>query len=230
MRRLSPTNTRWRDRYASLRVWGLIAAAGLHVGLLFFLPGGIADRLHEALIPSPSVLFRPGAPGQEMEVVETRLPPRESPPILPEPKEREEARTPVVEPETTAEITIAETELASAAIEEAPGSAEGVSEGEADAEPSGGGGGGRMSPPRPLHLVVPRIPGDIDKKRARGESVHLLVQVLADGSVGEVRIEKGSRFESLDEAALSAARRMRYTPARRGGVEVARWTRAEMRF
>jgi TonB family protein len=70
----------------------------------------------------------------------------------------------------------------------------------------------------------------VDKRRARGEAVHLLVEVLSDGTVGEVRIEKGSRIPALNTAALAAARQMRYQPASRDGFGVAQWTRAEMRF
>ena len=78
--------------------------------------------------------------------------------------------------------------------------------------------------------MVPRLPGSVDKRRARGESVFLLVEVLSDGTVGEVRIEKASRIPALNTAALAAARRMRYVPASRDGAEISQWTRAEMRF
>ncbi|HEX9708900.1 MAG TPA: energy transducer TonB, partial [Candidatus Thermoplasmatota archaeon] len=93
-----------------------------------------------------------------------------------------------------------------------------------------GGGSGGQSAVRPLHLVVPRIPRDIDQRRARGQSVHLLLEVLPDGSVGEVRVEKGSQVAALDSAAVTAARQLRYSPPEREGVATSLWTRAEMRF
>lgn len=220
--------TRWRDVYGRAWAFGLAAAVAFHVALFFLLPAGLTDRLHEALIPAPSVLFKAGGPGSEMEVVALRPPsPSEPVPVLPEPEAVEEVVEVVLEETAPVEETTAETREAPS---ESQGSDEGVPEGSGQGEPTGGGGGGGISPPRPLHLVVPRLPGSVDKRRARGEAVHLLVQVLPDGTVGEVRIEKGSRIPALNTAALSAARQMRYTPASQDGSEVAQWTRAEMRF
>jgi TonB family protein len=215
MRAMSAKTTRWRDVYGRAWAIGLAAAVGIHAAAFFLLPSAVTDRLHEALIPDPTVLFRMGGPG-EMEVVALRAPaPSEPAPLLPEPEKVEAVE----------EIVLEET----APAEESEGSDEGVPEGTGEGELAAG-GGGAVSPPRPLHLVVPRLPGSVDKRRARGEAVHLLVQVLADGTVGEVRIEKGSRIPALNTAALSAARQMRYTPASRDGIGVAQWTRAEMRF
>lgn len=221
-------NTRWRDVYGRAWALGLVGAVALHVAVFFFLPAGLADRLHEALIPSPTVLFKAGGPGSEMEVVAMRPPSASDPvPILPEPEEVEAVEDVVVEEAAPVEETTTEVQEVPS---ESEGSQDGVPEGSGEGEPTGGGGEGGISPPRPLHLVVPRLPGSVDKRRARGEAVHLLVQVLADGTVGEVRIEKGSRIPALNTAALSAARQMRYTPASRDGAGIAQWTRAEMRF
>lgn len=227
MRPTSPKNTLWRDLYGRAWRWGLGAAVVFHAVLFLFLPRQISDRLHEALIPSPTVFVRAGGPGTELEVVALRSPPpevpQETPPPPPEPVEEAVIPTPAEVPveETVAAVTEPTTET--------EGTSEDVagSEGEAGAPAAGG---GTVSPPRPLHLVVPRLPGGVDKRRARGQSVHLLVEVLPDGTVGEVRIEKGSRMPALDLAALDAARQMRYVPATRGGEGIAQWTRAEMRF
>lgn len=223
----SRLNTRWRDWYDRGWKWALGIAVAVHAFLFWFLPSQIADRLYEALIPSPTVFVSAGAPGSEMEVVAMREQsrrPLDVPP--PEPEEVEEVEEVVVE--ETAEPTETTT-VATEAPSESEGTAEGTPEGEGDVEPAGG-GGGVSSPPRPVHLVVPAIPRELNKRRARGESVHLLVEVLPDGSVGEVRVEKGSGYPALDEAALAAAQEMRYVPARRRGDAVAQWTRAEMRF
>jgi TonB family protein len=163
-----------------------------------------------------------------MEVVALRAPSASEPvPVLPEPEKVEEVEEVVVEETAAVEETTTD---ATDAPSESEGAAEGVPDGTATGEVAGGGGGGAISPPRPLHLVVPRLPGNIDKRRARGEAVHLLVEVLSDGTVGDVRIEKGSRIPALNTAALAAARQMRYMPASRDGAGVAQWTRAEMRF
>lgn len=228
MKWLTPTNTLWRDAYGRSWTIGLTLAVFAHVGLFFFLPRQLGDRLHEALIPAPSVFVSAGSEGVEMEVVSMRPPspeePQPTPPPEPEPEEEVEEVTP--SEDVSEEVTVAEvTEPAS----DTEGLEEGAPEGEGDEQPVGG-GGGFVSPPRPIHLVVPRLPRSIDKRKARGEAVFLLVQVLSDGTVGEVRVEKGSRIEALNVAALTAARQMRYIPASRGGIQVSQWTRAEMRF
>lgn len=224
---LTPTNTRWRDSYGRAWRWSLALAVALHAGLFLFLPRGIADRLHEALIPSPTVFFVAGGPGAELEVVRTRSPADEPAETEPEPAPEEEVAEIEEVEDVAEEITLAEV---AAAPSPTAGVAEGTPEGSGEAVPAPGGGGGMLSPPRPLHLVVPEIPSGLDKRRARGAAVHLLVEVLPDGSVGEVVIEKGSRFAALDTAAMTAARQMRYLPARRGDAGITQWTRAEMRF
>jgi TonB family protein len=219
--------TQWRDVYGRAWMVGLAVATFAHVALFFLMPSALTDRFHEAMIPSPTLMFRAGGPGSELEVVALRAPAASEPvPILPEPEEVEEVEEVVVA--ETAAVEATTTEVTDAASE-SEGSDEGVPEGTGEGEPAGGGGGG-VSPPRPLHLVVPRLPRNVDKRRARGEAVHLLVEVLSDGTVGEVRIEKGSRIPALNNAALAAARQMRYQPASRDGFGVAQWTRAEMRF
>ena len=222
--RLTATNTLWRDRYRRTWRWGLAAAVGFHL-LAFFLPRPIADRIHEALIPPPDVSVVAGPPGTDLELLALAapLPPAETPPPEPEPVEEVEVPVPAEAPE---QQTMAETVDAPA---DAEGSEEGVVEGTESGEPAGG-GGGAITAPRPIHLVVPRIPGGVDRRRAHGESVHLLVEVLADGRVGSVKIEKGSRLEPLNVAAVDAARRAVYQPATRDGIGIQAWTRAEMRF
>jgi len=226
MRILSNKNTVWRDSYDRIRRWSLLVAIGVHAFILLALPRVIADRIHEALIPSPYVFMIPGGPGSELEVVALQPPSEEVAETKPAPEPVEE----VVEIEI-AEAPIEETVLEpDASPSDGEGRDDGEPDGEGTTDPAAGRGGGVVSPPRPLHLVVPRIPDGLDKKRVRGASIHLLVEVLADGSVGEVRIEKGSRFAVLDTAALAAAKQMLYVPAQRGGSGVVQWTRAEMRF
>ena len=220
--------TQWRDVYGRAWMLGLAAAIAAHVALFYFLPSALSDRFYEAMIPSPTLLFRAGGPGSEIEVVALRAPAASEPvPVLPEPEKVEEVEELVVEETAAVEETVVE---ALDVPSESEGSDEGVPEGSGTGVPTGGGGGGAVSPPRPLHLVVPRLPGNVDKRHARGEAVHLLVEVLSDGSVGDVKIEKGSRIPALNNAALAAARQMRYLPASRDGAGVSQWTRAEMRF
>lgn len=227
MKTSTATNTRWRDSYG--RAWriSLAVAIALHAGLLLFMPRGLADRIHEALLPSPMLLFRPGGPGSEMEGVALRAPTAEEPvqETPPEPEQEEEV-VEVTPAEVAEDVTIAEVESSPSETE---GTAEGIPEG-SGASAAAAGGGGSISPPRPLHLVVPKVPESVDRKKARGQIVHLLVEVLPDGTVGEVRIEQGTRFAALDSVAARSAREMRYMPATRDGTGVTQWTRYDLVF
>jgi protein TonB len=229
MTRLTSTNTAWRDRYGQAWRWSLALTALLHLTLFFWLPGALVDRLHEALIPSPTVFVTAGSGGAEMEVVALGgAASLEAPVEEPAEEAVEEVETPVPVESAPEETTIAPTTEAPSAGEAADAGTGAAAEGEGPG--TGAGGSGGIASPRPLHLVVPRLPGGVDRRRAHGETVHLLVEVLPDGTVGEVRVEKGSRIAALDQAAMSAARQMRYVPAMRGGEGITQWTRTEMRF
>jgi protein TonB len=58
--------------------------------------------------------------------------------------------------------------------------------------------------------------------RRRGEEGTVLLEllVLADGSVTDVRVKKSSGHPRLDQSAMNAVKRWRYTPATRGGVAI----------
>lgn len=225
MKVTTPKNTAWRDAYG--RAWrtSLAVAVALHGALLLFMPRGLADRVHEALLPSPMMFVTPGGPGSELEAVALRAPPAEEPvqeePPEPEPEEETVEVTPAHVPE---EMTIAEV---SSTPSESEGRADGVPEG-AGERAAAPGGGGSISPPRPMHLVIPRIPDGIDRKKARGQSVHMLVEVLPDGTVGEVRIEQGTRYAVLDSAAMRAMKGSRFIPAERDGERITLWTRTTL--
>jgi protein TonB len=65
-------------------------------------------------------------------------------------------------------------------------------------------------------LPVPEYPSE---SRHRGEQglVELDVEVLADGSIGGIRIATGSGYARLDTAALEAARKATFEPATLNG-------------
>ncbi|MFN2382991.1 MAG: energy transducer TonB [Gemmatimonadota bacterium] len=111
-----------------------------------------------------------------------------------------------------------------------PGSGGGSGTGQGPGAGAGVGPGTGDGAPRPLHLVVPRLPRGVEPRRGRGAIVQLLVEVLPDGTVGDARVERGSGVPALDTAALDAARRMRYAPLESDAPRVKRWARAEIRF
>jgi len=61
-------------------------------------------------------------------------------------------------------------------------------------------------------------------------TVVLLLQVRADGTVGEVKIREGSGKPILDEAAANAAKHWTFIPATRGPKSVEAWLRVPVKF
>lgn len=80
-----------------------------------------------------------------------------------------------------------------------------------------------------LNNPRPRYP-DLALQRHWEGLVMLRVRVLTDGRSGEVAVERGSGHGVLDEAAVEAARRWRFVPARRGEETVASWVVIPIEF
>lgn len=70
-----------------------------------------------------------------------------------------------------------------------------------------------------LEGAPPRYPMESRRKREQG-TVTLLLLLGTDGRVAEIRVSRSSGHPRLDEAALSAVRRWRWSPTLRGGVAV----------
>src|SRR3990172_1910117 len=166
MRRLTPTNTAWRDRYGRAWLWSLALALTLHAVLFLWLPGSLLQRLHEALIPAPTVFAVAGS-GGEMELLALAGPsPLAAAPTVAavEPEPVEEVEMPVPSEEAPLETTTAPSV-------EMPSEGEGSSEALPDAtgggteSGEGAGGGGAIASPRPLHLVVPTVPRGAERRR-----------------------------------------------------------------
>jgi protein TonB len=74
--------------------------------------------------------------------------------------------------------------------------------------------------------VYPRLA----RERGWQGLVALRVEVLADGSVGQVEVETSSGYGVLDRAALSAVRAWRFLPARLGHLALVSWVVVPVRF
>jgi len=98
---------------------------------------------------------------------------------------------------------------------------------------------GDVSPPAPT-VVEPRI----DSRRGLSEppyppseirqghegTVLLSLQILADGRVGEVKLERSSGFAKLDESAMREAKRWRFIPGTSDGTPQAMWKQVPITF
>lgn len=79
-------------------------------------------------------------------------------------------------------------------------------------------------------LAAPVYPPAAIRGNQEG-TVTLLIYVLPDGRVGDVRIAKSSGFPLLDQAAMKAARGgWRFKAATQGGAAVAAWGRYAVAF
>ena len=88
---------------------------------------------------------------------------------------------------------------------------------------------GQMILPRYLHASRPAYPV-IARMRGYEGMVLLAVQVLTDGSAGEVRIKKSSGYAPLDQSALNAVRAWRFEPARKRNMPLAMTVDIPIRF
>lgn len=80
-----------------------------------------------------------------------------------------------------------------------------------------------LNNPRPPYPMVARRMGWSGK-------VILNVEVLAEGSCGELSVFKSSGHDILDKAAMQTVKSWRFTPARRGGQPVTQWFKVPIQF
>lgn len=79
-------------------------------------------------------------------------------------------------------------------------------------------------------LSQPEYPPTARRLNQEG-TVTLLIYVLTDGRVGDVKVEKSSGFPKLDEAAAAHAKRAwRFQPGTENGQAVAAWGRFAVTF
>jgi len=84
-------------------------------------------------------------------------------------------------------------------------------------------------PPKVIRMSEPNYP-EAARKRGEEGRVLLKVEVLANGRVGQVKVEESSGFTLLDEAALRTVRNWRFKPALKGREEVACWINIPIGF
>ncbi|KPC49391.1 energy transducer TonB [Amantichitinum ursilacus] len=100
------------------------------------------------------------------------------------------------------------------------------------------------APPRPAEpapVTQPRVEASasgnrqpvypaISRKLAEEGVVMLEVYVRVDGLVGDIRVKQSSGYSRLDNAALDAVRKWKFTPAKQGGQPIAMWYGLPVRF
>ena len=77
--------------------------------------------------------------------------------------------------------------------------------------------------PKPTYPMIAR-------RRGYEGTVVLMVEVLSDGRVGSLRIEKSSGYSCLDESALKAVEKWMFIPGRRGDISITMWVSVPIKF
>ena len=200
--------------FTSSRSWFLAFIVLLHIGFFWVLTNGlsIGDFTKErpgtvVLVPEPP---RPVKPERTYEG-----PVVDHPIYVPKPERPE--------------LEVAEDPQSSAprSVTDDPGQA------------AGPGAGASVAPPEPV-MVGPEIDHRIglsepvypihEIRMQHTGTVVLSVQVLANGRVGEVRLERSSGYRALDESAMREARRWRLIPGTRDGVPAVMWKQIPITF
>jgi TonB family protein len=89
---------------------------------------------------------------------------------------------------------------------------------------------GEIEVPVPMPDPSPiEYPEALWDRRVQGET-ELLIHVTEFGDVDSVLVSVASGYAEFDSAAVRGARRLRFTPGRRGERRVAMWTRLPVRF
>jgi len=83
--------------------------------------------------------------------------------------------------------------------------------------------------PRGSYQIKPRYPESARRQGIEGTAL-LRFQVLTDGRVGEVMVERSAGHPDLDLAAVEAIKRWRFEPARRDHRAVAAWAVLPVEF
>ena len=195
--------------WSGRRMTGLFVAIAVNVGMLLAINNGLQFEVVD--------IFKP-----PIDVVPVPTP--DKPPPRPEPVPTPEFMEPTLPPLYAPDPVI---ELPPEPIERAP---------TVDYEPQSA---PRVVPTReatqlqidPRRPLTPPVYPTISRRLGEEGSVLLLIYVMPDGRVGDVKIKRSSGHPRLDEAAVAAARKgWRFKPATQGGAAVAAWGQYAVAF
>ncbi len=79
------------------------------------------------------------------------------------------------------------------------------------------------------YQVIPKYPESLRKRGVEGV-VTLKAEVLTDGTVGNLWVEKGSGYSAFDDSALKAVKQWRFNPSKRMGIPVQDTIRIPVKF
>jgi len=94
-----------------------------------------------------------------------------------------------------------------------------------------GSGIGRSGISSPGYAENPKpvYPLEAQQKGHEGKVV-LAVEILPNGLVGEVQVDKSSGYETLDHCAVETVKKWKFIPAKKGGVAIPCWVNIPFKF
>lgn len=204
---------------STLSLMGVIAFHAGAIGIAVWAP---SPKTQELALPTVQGILLPAPPAETVQLPSAKEQPAEPvPPPEPEkpkPKQPPKPKPPVEPPPSERAIRQPEQ-----AVEEAPPPPKQAAMPAAEDNNSLG---APITPPQmdanPLNNPAPAYPS-LSRRLGEQGIVLLEILILADGSVGEVRIKESSGYKRLDETAAKAVKRWRYMPARRGDTAIEYW-------
>jgi protein TonB len=197
--------------WSSRPMAGLFVAIAVNVGMLLAINNGLQFDVED--------IFKP----DDMQVVElpTAVEPPPDPVPVPVPEIMEPAPPVLDAPTPEIDFPVPPIEMGPTPFDDAPPQPPVV-------RPAPGATQLQIDPRRPL---TPPVYPTISRRLGEEGSVLLLIYVMPDGRVGDVKIKRSSGHPRLDEAAVAAARKgWRFKPATQGGAAVAAWAQYAVAF
>ncbi len=90
-------------------------------------------------------------------------------------------------------------------------------------------GGGNGARPGYAHNPKPAYPQEAREKGYEGVVI-LKVEVLPNGRVGQIEVKDSSGYELLDRSALTAVKRWKFIPAKKGETPISLWVNIPIKF
>lgn len=202
------------NHWNSPRGWALAIIVLLHLVFFWALSSGLTPKLLTVFIPEPPIYIPV--------------------PSDPKPPERVEIKEPVIKQQITPTVIRPEIEFTPEPVTESTpvlvreptppnvftGSGDVVEPARVVVEP-------RIDSRR--GLSEPFYPPQVIREGGEG-TVLLSIYILADGRVGEVRLDRSSGYDKLDESAMREAKRWRFVPGTTDGKPTAMWKQLPVTF
>lgn len=209
----------------------LIGVIVIHGGVIGFAVWSPTPKKEQLVQPTVQGILLPAPPAETVQVPSAKeQPPEPVPlppePVKPQPKPQPEPK-PLPKPKPPVEPPPSERAIhqPEKSVEEAP-PPQAQQQAAMPAQEDSDSLGAPITPPQmdanPMNNPAPAYPSLSRRMREQGV-VLLEILILADGSVGEIRIKESSGHKRLDDTAAKAVKRWRYRPAQRGNTAIEYW-------